>query len=262
MNADEFETAIGKARTPDERLSWFGALLAKESRTRVQIVGGSAVQLYLGSSVYVSQDVDLVGERAGLSEVLRRWRFAAVEGRSRRIYWYKEGLGLVDFVGTVSRSGMRPKVIATPFGRVRISPIEPLVMRRLVRSHREGHPGLYRQAVRLARLGPLDWEYLEAEARYEGVVSLLARLRKSIPPARRGSTAGLSHEKARAGQPKPHRGVAPRSRRVPAGVPRERTEAPSLQWARSESVALSSDRSHEDLGSGPLVEVVRGNLLS
>jgi hypothetical protein len=146
------------------------------------IVGGSAIEVTLGSDAYVSQDVDLVGDRRLLAEILRRWGFTEIAGRSRRIYWHKRSIGLVDLVGSVARSALPARTIATPFGPVRVSALEPLVVRRLVRSKRERSAALYHQAVQLARVGPLDWDYLKAEARYEQVEELLDRLRKRVRP--------------------------------------------------------------------------------
>jgi hypothetical protein len=162
MDAREFERKIREAPTPEEHLAWFGALLAAEAETPVELVGGSAIEIYLTSGVYVSQDVDVVGNRLPLAAVLRRWGFQEIAGRSHRVYWFPESVGLVDLVGAVARSGLPPRPVDTPVGPVRLSALEPLIMRRLVRSKRETSPARFRQAARLAKVGPLDWVYLEA----------------------------------------------------------------------------------------------------
>jgi hypothetical protein len=185
MDAREFEAKIRDAPTPEDRLAWFGALLASEAGTRVELVGGSAIEIYLTSGVYVSQDVDIVGNRLALAAVLRRWGFREIDGRSHRTYWFKEGVGLVDLVGAVARSGLSPRRIETPVGPVRLSALEPLILRRLVRSKRESAPALFRQAVRLSRVAPLDWEYLEAVARFEQILPELARLKRTIQTSRK-----------------------------------------------------------------------------
>ena len=119
MNRKEFEDTLAKARTEDERLSWFGALLTRESKLDGQliIVGGSAIEIYLTSNEYVSMDIDVVGEKAAISAVLRRWGFQAEKGRDRRIYWVKKGLGNVDLVGPRDRSGLPPRAFPTPYRR-------------------------------------------------------------------------------------------------------------------------------------------------
>ncbi len=179
MDAAAFDRIISSAPTSEDRLSWFGALLARESGTPVEIVGGSAIEIYLSSAIYVSQDVDLVGRKDSLARVLRRWKFRQVKGRSQRIYWLKSAIGLVDIVGPGDRSGLSPRRMKTPYGDVLLSAVEPLILTRLSRFAREHSDGLYRQAVRLAKGRPLDWDYLEAMARFEGISTLVGRLRKS-----------------------------------------------------------------------------------
>lgn len=180
MNEFEFDRVIAPARKHEDRIAWFGALLQKESGALVEIVGDSAIELYLTSADYVSQDIDMVGRRDRVTPVLRRWGFRQVEGRSQRVYWFKRALGLVDIVGEGDRSGLQPRRIQTPYGPVLVSAVEPLIARRLIRSHREKSPELYRQAVRLATRSTLDWQYLEAMAEFEGVHPLLKKLKKSV----------------------------------------------------------------------------------
>ena len=115
-----------------------------------------------------------------MEDALRRWDFKRVEGRSHRVYWASELVGLVDIVGAADRSGLPPRKVGTPFGPALLSAPEPLIVRRLVRSSRENSRELFRQAVALARLGKIDWEYLASEARYEKVEAGLDRLRNLI----------------------------------------------------------------------------------
>jgi hypothetical protein len=61
MDGIEFAREIRKADSVEDRVAWFGALLARESGNAVEVVGGSAIEVYLSSSIYVSQDIDLVG---------------------------------------------------------------------------------------------------------------------------------------------------------------------------------------------------------
>ncbi|MCI4350698.1 MAG: hypothetical protein L3K15_04220 [Thermoplasmata archaeon] len=180
MDAAEFARIIRKAGTPEDRIAWFGALLAREARKPVEVVGGSAIEIYLSSASYVSQAVDLVGDPAAIESVLRRWGFRQLEGRSGRTYWTDQIVGLVDLVGLADRSGLSPHKVSTPFGPVTLSAPEPLIIRRLMRADRENSVDRFRQAVALARIGNLDWEYLQSEARYEKVEPALRRLRKLI----------------------------------------------------------------------------------
>jgi hypothetical protein len=178
MDVTEFSREIRRASTVEARVAWFGALIARETGKAVEVVGGSAIEIYLSSSVYVSQDIDLVGDRAFIEPVLEKWGFRQVQGRSHRKYWTHVLVGLVDLVGQADRSGLSPRKVSTPFGPVLLSAPEPLIIRRLSRAQREKSKELFRQAVSLARLGHLDWEYLESEAKYEKVEERLRELRK------------------------------------------------------------------------------------
>lgn len=180
MDATNYPKEIRKARTPEERVAWFGALLARDTGKAVEVVGGSAIEIYLSSAAYVSQDIDLVGDRAAIESTLRLWGFYPVEGRSHRVYWTDHFVGLIDIVGSADRSGLAPRQVTTPFGPVSLSAPEPLIIRRLLRADRENSVELFRQAVLLARLGGLDWEYLQSEARFEKVEDKLRELRSAV----------------------------------------------------------------------------------
>jgi hypothetical protein len=194
----EFRRAIRKARSVEDRVAWFGALLARETGKSVEVVGGSAIEVYLSTSAYVSQDIDLVGDRSSLELTLQSWGFRRVEGRSRRVYWVDDFVGLVDLVGPADRSGLPPRRISTPFGPVLLSAPEPLIIRRLYRAEREQSSELFQQAILLGQLGGLDWNYLESEAKYEKVEARLRELRATLG----------SHARAASGE---HRLRSPRN---------------------------------------------------
>lgn len=184
MNRTEFDRTLRKAASEDQRIAWFGALLTAASGLdgRLIIVGGSAIEVYLTSSAYVSQDIDLVGEKRRIVPILRRWGFRQASGRDQRVYWIKTGLGQVDLVGTSDRSGLPPRRERTPYGTVLLGPVEPLIVRRLTRAARERSTALFRQAeVLAARFSrSLDWDYIEAEAAYERVLPLYDQLRRQV----------------------------------------------------------------------------------
>ena len=96
------------------------------------------------------------------------------------MYWLKEAIGLVDIVGAGDRSGLRPRQVETPYGPVLVSAVEPLIVRRLIRARRENSDEFLGQAIRLAKQGELDWDYLEVMARYEQATPLLKRVRKAV----------------------------------------------------------------------------------
>jgi hypothetical protein len=188
MNRRQFAFAIGKARTEDERLAWFGALLTRESKLegRLIIVGGSAIEIYLTSSKYVSMDIGVVGDKKAIAEVLQGWGFRPEEGRDNRLYWVREGLGNVDLVGPIDRSGLPPRTHTTPYGEVLLAPIEYLILRRLMRSGREHSTELFRQAEVLAAQykRSLDWEYIKSQSLSERVLPLYNQLREQVYPGR------------------------------------------------------------------------------
>jgi hypothetical protein len=180
MDAAEFGREIRKAPSESDRVAWFGALLRRDSQRDIEIVGDSAIEVYLTSATYVSQDIDLVGERLLIERVLRGWGFRQVEGRSHRVYWTDGFVGLVDIVGPSDRSGLPPREVPTPHGPALLSSPEPLIIRRLQRAVREKSTELFDEAVGLARMEHLDWQNLESEARYEKVEPQLERLRRIV----------------------------------------------------------------------------------
>jgi len=188
MDRKKFEQAIAQAGSEDERLAWFGALLTRESglEGRLIIVGGSAVEIYLSSSKYISMDIDIVGNKVAIARVLKRWGFRRESGRDERVYWVKEGLGNVDLVGPRDRSGLPPRVIRTPHGEVLLGPIEYLIVRRLMRAGRERSTELFRQAEVLAAQyrRTLDWDYIRAQSDYERVSPLFDQLKTQVFPSR------------------------------------------------------------------------------
>ena len=188
------------------------ALLEEPKATAgLVIVGGSAVEVYLTSRQYVSQDIDIVGDREAIRPVLRRWGFSAVEGRDGRTYWMKDGLGQVDLVGATDRSAIPSRAKRTPYGTVLLGSVEYLIVRRLMRAGRERSTELFRQAeVLAAEYGAgLDWSYIRSEAKFENVLPLYEQLRKQV----RRATA------------RPRRAVLRAAGKRPSGAPRA-TRAP------------------------------------
>lgn len=190
MNRSEFEAAIASAPSEEERLAYLGALLSRETGlgSRLVIVGGSAIEIYLTAEVYTSQDIDVVGARSVIAPVLSKWGFSEERGRSRRVYWVKDGLGAVDLVGPRDRSGLPPRHWPTPYGDVMLGPIEFLIVRRLMRTVSDRDPDLFRQAEALALHYPkgLDWEYIRVLAKVENVLPLVGQLENRVRARRRG----------------------------------------------------------------------------
>ena len=190
MDRRGFEAAIAGAGSDEERLACFGALLSRETGlgSRLVIVGGSAIEIYLTAEVYTSQDIDVVGARSAIAPVLSKWGFSEERGRSRRGYWVKDGLGAVDLVGPREHSGLPPRAWPTPYGEVMLGPVEFLIVRRLMRTVSDREPDLFRQAEALALRYPkgLDWEYTRVLAKAENVLPLLDQLESRVRARRRG----------------------------------------------------------------------------
>jgi hypothetical protein len=185
LSRQAFDRAILATSDPATRIETFGALLAKASRTKPIIAGGSAITIYT-SGRHTSDDIDVVGEKARLVPVLEKWGFAPEEDpEDHRVYWNREDLGLsIDIVhrspGSGSgRSGV-PRTIETSHGPVRASALEDVIVRRLVFWSRSGKPVLMDQAVVVFRSheDDIDLEYLEGEVRWEGVEAAYAEMRR------------------------------------------------------------------------------------
>lgn len=204
-----FDRALTAARTWADRVAFFGALLARDSRLgkRLVVVGGSALSIYTAGG-YVSKDVDVFAPRPRVEPTLRRWGFR-FEGERERGYWVRADLALLidiidrpDYVGLVEGIHTEP----TPYGPVRIAAVEDLLLRCLVFALRTRRRELLEQAALLwVRFGQaLDREYLEVSARREGVEDLLRtvveRGRLVRPP--RSSPRGRSRSRARSAAPR------------------------------------------------------------
>ena len=190
MDRSAFDASIAAAASEEDRLAFFGALLARETRlgSRLIPVGGSALEIYLTSEVYSSQGIDVVGTKSVIASVLLKWGLTPEGGRSRRVYWVKDGLGAVDLVGARDRAGLPPRRWRTPHGEVMLGAVEYLIVRRLMRATSDRDPYLFRQAEALARRYPqrLDWEYMRVLAKAERVLPLLDQFETRVRTRRKG----------------------------------------------------------------------------
>jgi len=182
----KFEKAVKAASDPAARIEIFGAMLARASGlgAKLVIAGGSAITIY-SHGRWVSDDLDVVGDKAKIVPVLKGWGFGAIEDRDGRVYWSREDLALfVDIIDRApgsghGRSGHR-RTIVTSQGPVQVSAIEGLIVRRLMFWSRNGRPALMDQAALLfeSNRDEIDREYLESEVRYERVDDAYRELRR------------------------------------------------------------------------------------
>lgn len=184
MNAEDLSRILRKARSGGERNLWFGALIAKESAVDVVIVGGSAIEIYT-SGLYVSGDVDLVGERNALIQTLEQWGFRR-DGR----LWSRPDLQLwVDPVGRYyAGDARRLREVSTPYGSVRLASVEDLIAKRLIEVKvwpRAGNEMLGQAVALAAEYGTdVDWEYITGVARREHADDLVPELRRRVTRSR------------------------------------------------------------------------------
>lgn len=178
MNAAELEALLRQAASASERILWLGALLQRESKQDVVIVGGSAIQVY-SNDTYVSGDVDIVGDRNKVIALLEQWGFAK-ESR----FWSHPRLDLlVDPVDSYYNGDSRLLVtVSTRFGPVRLASVEDLIAKRLVevRVWARGGKELFDQALVLAAefYERIDWDYVVSVAKRDGAVDLVTELRQ------------------------------------------------------------------------------------
>jgi len=188
----EFDRTLEAVSDPTARIETLGALLAKASGlgSRLVIAGGSAISVY-SHGLWVSDDVDIVGEKRRIVPVLKRWGFVASEDPDGRVYWTRKDLRLViDIINRAPGSGSgrsgRLRTMVTGSGPVQVSAVEDLILRRLVFWSRNGEPVLMDQAVALfdANREEVDIDYLEGEVRWERVEDAYQELRRLAGPTR------------------------------------------------------------------------------
>lgn len=178
MKAYQLSVILARAKNKPERNLWFGALLAREAKTNIVIVGGSAIEVYT-SGKYVSGDIDLVGDRKSISSSLERWGFRR-EGR----LWSRPEFELwVDPVGMYyTGDERRLREVTTPYGRVRLASVEDLIAKRLIETKvwPRGGTELFDQAVALATeySNEIDWDYVTKVAERDQAEDLVPELRR------------------------------------------------------------------------------------
>lgn len=180
---DEVGEILGGA-DPAVRAAVFAALVrvaAGLASDALIVVGGSAVEIYTRAA-YASDDLDIVGRRDALIPVLRAWGFQ----KSSRQLWSHSGwkivVDLVKELDGYNGSRERTRLIATPYGSIRVEAVEDSIVRRLIQSKHWQVRGDFDWAVALAELewASIDWSYAEAYAKAELVADLLAEVRKRV----------------------------------------------------------------------------------
>jgi hypothetical protein len=180
LNAEELRAALQKARNAAERDLWFGSILAEALHSGVVIVGGAAIEVYT-SGRYVSEDLDVVGDRRRILLLLKEWGFQH-EGR----LWTRTDIPLwVDPVGRdYTGDTRRLRTVSTPYGKVQLASVEDLIAKRLIETKvwPRGGTELFDQAVALAKEydESIDWDYVRTVARRDHADDLVSEVRRRI----------------------------------------------------------------------------------
>lgn len=181
-SAEEVDRILRETAARHDRIVYFGALLAHESRSDVVIVGGSAIEVYTRGG-YVSGDIDVRADKKAVQRVLAVWGFQD-EGR----LWIRSDWGIaIDVVGDrYSGDPYRATTISTPYGPVRIAVVEDLFVKRLASAKHWRVPAALEEAglLWMDYEASMDIEYLERQARSYDVLDLLAAFRKGETESR------------------------------------------------------------------------------
>lgn len=173
----EFDKILRSSRNEADKVQRFGAVLAGATGLgrNLVIVGGSAITVYTEGR-YTSGDIDVLGSRDRIVPVLKRWVFEPEDDPDGRRYWTRPDLGLlVDILHRPANSGPgrsgRLSTFVTDYGPVRVSAIEDLIVRGLMKWSRGTGSTNLDQAVDLfvSHRDGIDTDYLEAQVRYERV---------------------------------------------------------------------------------------------
>jgi hypothetical protein len=181
----EFDAAIARARSGSERIQFVGALLGRATEEAPIIVGGSAIEVYTSSKTS-TLDIDIVAPRETAARAIESWGFVRRKGR----VWRRDDLGMdIDLLGTdFTGSRQRIRVIATPYGPVRLSSVEDMLVKRLAELKHWQTSVAWRKELTtqieiLAREygDQMDEEYLASIARRDDVLDVLTDLRARLP---------------------------------------------------------------------------------
>ncbi len=166
-----------------DRKIYFMSLLTREAEKRnVQpvVVGGSAVEFYT-EGIYPSYDIDLVGNRRIIGEILEETFDFEPSGR----HWINEQIGLYVEIPSSHLAGDKNKIttIRVENQPVYVLGLEDLIIDRIKACVYWESRTDYEQARFLLRQykNRLDFEYLEKKTRAEGLLRVLKRLLAGKP---------------------------------------------------------------------------------
>jgi hypothetical protein len=197
---EEVGRILGTLDDPATRDLYFCALLSRESGESDKsliVVGGSAIEIHT-RGVYVSGDIDIVGDRDRIAKVLKAWGFAHEQRE-----WYSKELNivvdLVSDLGGLTGSRSRVRTLVTPYGPIRLAAVEDLIVMRLVSAKYWRIPTDREHAAILARqyARDLDRPYLNEAANRAEVRDEWSALERVLYPDNRRATRRASPSRTR-----------------------------------------------------------------
>lgn len=181
MNA-ELEKIASIENVVDRKI-YFTALLTKEcKKKKVQpiVVGGSAVEFYT-EGLYPSYDIDLVGSRKVIGEILEKKFGFRQSGR----HWINEEIGFYVEIPSSRLVGDPERITRIKVGSlsVFVLGLEDLILDRInACMHWESHTDCEQARFLLKEYkNRLASEYLEKKASDEGILRVLKRLQTDKP---------------------------------------------------------------------------------
>jgi hypothetical protein len=180
--AAEVEAVLNQSGTRESRILNFAAVLARESREEVIVVGGSAIEVYTPGA-YASGDIDLVGDKDAILAVLTKWKFT----EHGRLWIRKDWRIAIDVVGpTYTGSLFRTSLTQTKYGPVRIAAIEDLLIKRLALAKHWRAKAALDEAALLWKdyKERMDMNYVEECARNYDVIDILKDFRSAMDAPR------------------------------------------------------------------------------
>lgn len=178
---EEKKQKVRDIQNPVDKKAYFMSLLTKEAEKRnLQpiIVGGTAVDIYT-EGIFQSKDIDLVGNRKLIGEILESSFGFRPHGR----HWINEDLGIFIEIPDSHLAGDKERLTTIRIGHshVYVIGIEDLIIDRLNGCVSWKSETDCKQAEYLIRLyrEKIDFVYLKDKARAEGI---LKKLRVLIGP--------------------------------------------------------------------------------
>jgi predicted nucleotidyltransferase len=161
-----------------DKKAYFMSLLTRETEkrnTRPIVVGGSAVDFYT-EGIFPSYDIDLIGSRKIIGEILENTFGFKRSGR----HWIDEQLGIFIEVPGDHLAGSKDKITTITINdlKVYVIGIEDLIIDRMAACSEWKSDTDCKQAYYMLRYyqNRIDFKYLNEKAKHEGLLTILKKL--------------------------------------------------------------------------------------